>query len=287
MTAPRIDRIRCDNPSPMTLQGTITHVLGGARQVVIVDPGPADHPEHREAVAAAVAGREVSTILVTHRHGDHTGAAAEFARRFDAPVRGADPSWCLAAGGGHDDGHDDGHDGARGPSGAVGAPAPLTDGERLAVDGAVLVVVRTPGHTSDSVSFWVPDDPSDVYGAGGGAMLTGDTVLGSGTTMLDHPDGTLTDYLASLERLRAHGAARLLPAHGPERESLAAVVDDYLAHRRERLDQVRGLLAAHGPDLDAVALGRLIYGEDSGLPAGVTTKIAAAQLDHLHRIGER
>ncbi|MGJ9406026.1 MBL fold metallo-hydrolase [Nesterenkonia aurantiaca] len=263
-----VQRITCDNPSPMTLQGTNTYVLGGdqAQEVVIIDPGPADHPVHLAQVRAVVGSRRVAQILVTHRHADHTGAAASFGEAFAAPVRGHSPDQCLG----------------RGEQPA----AALSDGETIELGGLRLRVLHTPGHTSDSVCFWLTGDAEDDEPA----MFTGDTILGEGTTMLDHPDGTLTDYLQSLERLSEYAHARLLPAHGPAQPSAAEAAQRYLAHRLERLDQVRELLRTaddEGATLDATALGELIYGQRSGLPAGITTKIAAAQLQHLVHLGER
>lgn len=139
--------------------------------------------------------------------------------------------------------------------------------------------MHTPGHTSDSVCFFLPDEGAD------GAMLTGDTLLGRGTTMLDHPDGTLTDYLASLRHLTEFGDAEMLPAHGPARDFLAETARTYITHREQRLDQVRELVAAHG-SLEAEHLGQLIYGHQTSLPERITTKIAAAQLDHLRHLGD-
>ncbi|MCH8560067.1 MBL fold metallo-hydrolase [Nesterenkonia sp. LB17] len=263
-----VQRITCENPSPMTLQGTNTYVLGAdlAQQVVIIDPGPAGHPEHLAQVRAVVGPRRVAQILVTHRHADHTGAAASFSEAFAAPVRGHSREQCI---------------------GLPDQPAAaLTDGEIIELGGLRLSVLHTPGHTSDSVCFWLHGD-ADRHEQ---AMFTGDTILGEGTTMLDHPDGTLTDYLQSLRRLSEHARARLLPAHGPAQPSVAEAARRYLAHRIERLEQVRELLRTaenDGTSLDAATLGKLIYGERAGLPAGITTKIAAAQLQHLQHLGER
>ena len=268
-----VQRITCENPSPMTLQGTNTYVVGGdpASAVVIIDPGPAEHPEHLARVRAAVGLRQVSQILVTHRHADHTGAAASFSEAFAAPVRGHSAEQCIGV-----------------PGRSV---ASLTDGETLDLGELRLSVLHTPGHTSDSVCFWLHDGSGSGAGqASEQAMFTGDTILGEGTTMLDHPDGTLTDYLHSLRRLGEYTQVRLLPAHGPDQPSVAAVAQRYLAHRLARLDQVRALLRAadvDGVTLEAQALGALIYGESSGLPSGITTKIAAAQLQHLEDLGER
>lgn len=301
--APHIRRLTCDNPSPMTLEGTHTYVIGHpeAEEAVIVDPGPEGHREHLQAVFSVLADRTVTEILVTHRHGDHTGAAKAFSARTGAPVRGIDPDQCLPGG--------------------QGTVLPLADGEVIAAGGTTLAVLHTPGHTSDSVCLWVPEEAAGQRGGratfsasgpqnqadgvpsptlmpdsteevplppdmGTGFMLTGDTILGRGTTMLDFPDGTLTAYLASLERLAGLGDVVVLPAHGPTRPSLRETAGRYLAHRQERLDQARELLAEHGHELTAEKLGALIYGERSPLPEGVIAKIASAQLEHLRGLGE-
>ena len=270
MTVPTLTRITCDNPSPMTLEGTNTYIISteGASEAVIVDPGPQDHRDHLHAVLDAVGERSVTEILVTHRHRDHTGAAKEFSARTGAPVRGYDADHCLPV---------------------QGTVLPLMDGEEIQVAGVSLQVLHTPGHTSDSVCFWIPE--AQAEGAEEpGAMLTGDTILGAGTTMLDHPDGTLTDYLETLRLLGGFGGVGMYPAHGPERESVGAVAGHYLKHREERLTQTRELIAEHrartGEVLDAMALGKLIYGDRAHVPEKVIEQIAASQLAYLRDLGE-
>ena len=245
---PEVQVITCHNPSPMTLEGTNTYLLGdgASPDVAVVDPGPDDHPEHLQAIIDAAGERHIGLILVTHRHRDHIGGAAELAERTGAPIRTFDPELSAAA-------------------------EPLIGGERLSTAGVDVVVVHTPGHTSDSVCFWLPEQQ---------AMITGDTILGRGTTMLDFPDGTLTDYLATLEKLAGYTAAILLPAHGPVGAPLQPVAQQYLQHRLERLEQVSDLLDEHG-DLTAEEVGRLVYGEDSAVDHRILTLIAAAQLEHL------
>lgn len=243
---PLVTAITAANPSGMTLQGTTTYLVADPESdtVVLVDPGPRQGAEaHADAVEAVLDGREVELILVTHRHEDHTGAVDVFAQRFAAPVRGGDPRWCRAA-------------------------EPLIPNLVLEAAGTVISVLHTPGHTSDSYCFWLPDDDGErgrhedeetdgvEADAAEASMLTGDTILGQGTTMLDHPDGTLAQYLASLQLLREigeHTPTRVLPAHGPRRWDLASAAEEYLAHRHERLDQVRELLAAEHRDPAALA----------------------------------
>lgn len=220
--------LRADNPGPMTLDGTRSYVLRapGAPDCVVVDPGPLLEP-HLTALADA---GPVALTLVTHRHADHTGGLARFRELTGAPSRGALPEFSVG-----------GADGA--------AVEPLADGAVLAVAGLRIEVLATPGHTGDSVCFVVsvPGDPTS-----GRVVLTGDTVLGQGTTVLAEPDGSLRDYLASLDRLSAldlPDPVLGLPGHGPVIPDLGAAVRAYLEHRLERLDQVRSALAGLGVKL--------------------------------------
>jgi glyoxylase-like metal-dependent hydrolase (beta-lactamase superfamily II) len=235
--------LRADNPGPMTLDGTRSYVLRapGAAAAVVVDPGP-DDADHLAALAAA----PVALVLVTHRHADHTAGAPRLRRLTGAPVRAADPAHC--------------HGGA-----------PLAGGEVIEAAGLRVEVLATPGHTADSVSFVV----APAVAAGGSeaperVVLTGDTVLGRGTTVIAEPDGSLRDYLASLDVLgrAAAGAApvRGLPGHGPVVADLGAVVREYRAHRHERLAQVRAAVAALGATLPA--------GEE--VPAGLADAVVDA-----------
>lgn len=224
--------LRADNPGPMTLDGTRSYVLRapGSAGCVVVDPGPALEP-HLATLASA---GPVELVLVTHRHADHTGGLARFRELTGAPSRGGLAEFCAS-------GSSDGGDGA-----AVEPPA---DGEVLAVAGLRIEVLATPGHTADSLCFVVsvPGEP-----ASGSVVLTGDTVLGHGTTVLAEPDGSLGDYLASLDRLGALGLPAPvlgLPGHGPVIPDLGAAVRAYRAHRLERLDQVRAALTGLAADL--------------------------------------
>jgi glyoxylase-like metal-dependent hydrolase (beta-lactamase superfamily II) len=201
------------NPSPMTLDGTNTWVLRapGSDRSVVVDPGPPD-PEHLDAVAATAG--DVAVVLLTHHHLDHSEAARSFAERMGCGVRALDPALRLGTEG-------------------------LAEGDVVAVGDLEVHVVATPGHTADSLSFVVPSERT---------VLTGDTVLGRGTTVVAHPDGQLGAYLASLDRLHAlaeaHEIETVWPGHGPVIEQALPVLEHYRAHRRERLDQVREALRA-------------------------------------------
>ena len=200
------------NAGPMTLDGTNTWVLRepGARRSVVVDPGPSA-VAHLDAVSDTAG--EVAVVLLTHHHDDHSEAAREFAERMGCGVRALDPAYRLGSEG-------------------------LGDGDVVEVDGLEVRVVGTPGHTSDSLSFLLPAD---------GVVLTGDTVLGRGTTVVAHPDGRLGAYLGSLDRLHAlaseHGLAGIWPGHGPVIDDALCALDHYIAHRRDRLGQVEAALA--------------------------------------------
>ncbi|MGH8867276.1 MAG: MBL fold metallo-hydrolase [Actinomycetes bacterium] len=201
----------------MTLDGTNTWVLAepDSDLAVVVDPGP-DDLGHLQAVVSDVeaSGRRVGLTLLTHGHLDHAEGARRFATMTRTAVRALDPALRLGEEG-------------------------LAAGDVIEVGGLEVRVVATPGHTSDSVSFHLPAD---------GAVLTGDTVLGRGTTVVAHPDGRLADYLASLHTLRRlaeHAEApTVLPGHGPVLGDAVAVLDAYLAHRAERLAQVESAVAA-------------------------------------------
>jgi glyoxylase-like metal-dependent hydrolase (beta-lactamase superfamily II) len=214
-------RARCvlaPNPSLMTLDGTNTWLIAepGAEAAIVVDPGPADDEGHlsRVRAAAASAGQRIEKIVLTHRHVDHSGGARRLAELTGAPVLAVDPEH------------------------RVGASAALGPGDTVRAGGVELRVIETPGHTDDSVSLLLEAD---------GAVLTGDTVLGRGTTVIAS-DGNLGDYLRSLDRLRAladdPGLRVLLPGHGPLLSEPAQTLDYYIAHRAERLAEIEAALAA-------------------------------------------
>ena len=204
------------NPGPMTLEGTNSWVLRAPDQesCIVVDPGPL----HEGHLAALVACGPVAVILLTHGHADHSAGAARLAELTGAAVRALDPAHRLG--------------GSRpGSSGLDGSS--LGEGDVVAAAGLEVRVLATPGHTSDSLSLLLDD-----------AVLTGDTVLGRGSTVVAHPDGVLSDYLRSLERLRELGDRTVLPGHGLELAAAGAAAEHYLAHRRRRLEQVRAAVSA-------------------------------------------
>nr|WP_309136392.1 MBL fold metallo-hydrolase [Nocardioides campestrisoli] len=245
------ERARCvlaPNPNVMTLDGTNTWVLRepGAARSVVVDPGPSIL-SHLDEVAEQAG--QVGVVLLTHHHLDHSEAAKEFAERMGCGVRALDPAHRLGSEG-------------------------LADGDVVEVDGLEVHVVGTPGHTADSLSFLVPAER---------AILTGDTVLGRGTTVVAHPDGQLGAYLDSLDRLHALADAReaqaIWPGHGPVITDALAALDLYRAHRRDRLAQVeQALLALADQPTLARALSELDLAPGSGAtvtPRSVVERVYA------------
>jgi glyoxylase-like metal-dependent hydrolase (beta-lactamase superfamily II) len=248
---PRATCVLAPNPSPMTLDGTNTWLIAepGSSSVVVVDPGPDDEEHLRRVHAEAVAGgRQVAKVLLTHGHRDHSAGASRLAALTGAPVQAADPACRL------------------GPEGLAG-------GDVVTAAGCELRVVASPGHSADSVCLLLPAD---------GALFTGDTVLGRGTTVIAD-DGNLGDYLRTLEQLRdlaeARGVGLLLPGHGPMLGDPLGTLDYYLSHRAERLDQVRSALAA-GAKTPAEIVAMIYTDVDSSVWPAAEWSVRA-QLDYL------
>lgn len=230
-----LQTILAPNPSPMTLDGTRTFIVGRERAVVI-DPGP-DDPAHLDAIRAALDGRTPLAILLTHSHGDHSAAAPALAARTGAPVRMA--AGVLGIG----------------IDGVI--TQPLKDGERVETDAGALTAVATPGHAPEHVCFLWTDGPAEHDRA----LLAGDMFMGGGdTTLVAPPEGSLTEYLASLDRLEALRPGAIHPAHGPVIADGMEAIRRYRAHRAERIEQVVRALR-QGDAAPGELIGR-VYGAD-------------------------
>ncbi|HEY0303650.1 MAG TPA: MBL fold metallo-hydrolase [Longimicrobiales bacterium] len=206
--------IRADNPSPMTMDGTRTYIIGRVH-VAIIDPGPLLQ-SHINAVAAAVGDRVNASVLVTHAHPDHDEGARALTERL---------------------------------RGTIVTPA---DGETIETDGGDLVALATPGHTPDHMSFLLEQAH---------ALFCGDLMMGGlDTALVAPPEGNLREYLGSLQRLRELAPRVIYPAHGEPIEDVAAAIDRYMAHRRQRVAQVETALTS-GPRTSR-GLADAIYGTE-------------------------
>jgi glyoxylase-like metal-dependent hydrolase (beta-lactamase superfamily II) len=215
-----LQTVLAPNPSPMTLDGTRTFVVGRERAAVI-DPGP-DDPAHLDAIVRALDGRAPAVILLTHAHPDHAAAAGLLSARTGAPVR-------------------------MGRGALVPFPDLITEwleeDEQIATDAGVLHAVRTPGHAPEHLCFLWTGGPARHDRA----LFAGDMFMGGAdTTLVAPPEGDLTQYLDSLDRLRALRPSILHPAHGPPIADAEAAIERYRAHRAERIAQVVRALRSEG-----------------------------------------
>jgi glyoxylase-like metal-dependent hydrolase (beta-lactamase superfamily II) len=254
-SVPYIQLIRAPNPGPMTLDGTNTWVIADRDEgALVVDPGPALQP-HIEAILAACTPR-LLTIVLTHRHLDHSEAAAMLAERAGCGVRAADPQFRIGS---------DGLDG----------------GDMLTVGRVSLEVLETPGHTSDSRSLLLSG--SD----GVSRLITGDMVLGRGTTVITYPDGDLAAYFDSLDLLerlvRTRNVVELLPGHGPTVTDPLPWLSFYRSHRHERLDEIRAALEAG--DRAASEIVARVYADVDRSVWPAAEQSVRAQLDYLRHRG--
>jgi len=250
---PGIARVLAHNPSAFTYYGTQTYVIG-SNEVAVIDAGP-DLPEHLDALERAIAGRPVTAIMCTHTHRDHSPAARPLAKRAGAPMIGCAPLALETVG-------------PRADASFDGDYAPdrvLQDGESIEVDGEAVTAVATPGHTSNHLCF-----------AYRGALFSGDHVMGWSTTVVVPPDGDMTAYMASLDKLRQRDDRVYYPAHGPAVKNPQQYVRHLVGHRMQREKQILGLVGEGPREIpDIVALAY------PGLDPRLTVAAGGSVLAHL------
>ncbi|MBA4047796.1 MAG: MBL fold metallo-hydrolase [Sphingomonas sp.] len=249
-----VARVLAPNPSPFTFTGTQTHLVG-TDDIAVIDPGP-DDPVHIDALIAAIAGRPVSAILITHTHRDHSPASRALAAATGAPIIGCAPLVVDM--------------GPRADAAFDGDYAPdrvLSDGESVSGGGWTLTAVATPGHTSNHLAFALPE---------AGALFSGDHVMGWSTTVVMPPDGDMTAYLASLEKLQTRDDRIYYPAHGEPVTNPAQHVRHLLSHRRQRERQILAVLDA-GP----AAIPAMVAAMYPALDARLHGAAAGSVLAHL------
>jgi glyoxylase-like metal-dependent hydrolase (beta-lactamase superfamily II) len=222
---PGVARLLARNPSPFTYFGTQTY-LAGDSEVVVIDPGP-DLPEHVDAIMTALDGRTLVAIACTHTHRDHSPASRALKDATGAPIIGCAPL-ALESIGPRADASFDKH---------YAPDKVLADGEAIEFDGGrQLVAVATPGHTSNHLCFAFGGEGA------GGALFTGDHVMGWSTTVVVPPDGDMAAYMRSMELLRQRSDRVYYPAHGPAVTKPTQLVRGMIGHRLQRERQILRLV---------------------------------------------
>jgi glyoxylase-like metal-dependent hydrolase (beta-lactamase superfamily II) len=264
--SPLIRRVTANNPGPFTFKGTGTYIVGRG-EVAVIDPGP-DDLMHLQAILDAVAGETVTHILITHHHSDHSPLAGALKAATGATIYG-----CAVVG---EDDHDDGgvkmeagHDLSFKPDVSV-----CGGGQTIAGQGWTMEAIATPGHTSNHICYALREE---------NCLFSGDHIMGWSTTVITPPDGDMSDYLASLERIRERGFDTLWPTHGPPIRDVTAFIDAYAEHRQERIDQITTALGA-GPARIRDLVPRLYADVDARLHPAAARSMLAAMI-HLVREG--
>lgn len=263
---PGVRRLLCNNPGPFTYTGTVSYIVGRGR-VAIIDPGPLNEA-HIEALLDAVRGEVVSHIFVTHTHRDHSPAAARIKAETGASTFGEGP-----------------HRAAR-PLNIGEAPrldasgdrefrpdTTLADGDVVVGDGWAIEAVATPGHTANHMAFAL---------RGSGVLFSGDHVMAWSTPVVAPPDGAMSDYMASLEKLMRRLETTYFPGHGGAVKNAPRFVEHYIRHRRSREQSILRRLARGAADISTLV--RAIY---IGLDPRLTKAAGLSVLAHLEDLVAR
>jgi glyoxylase-like metal-dependent hydrolase (beta-lactamase superfamily II) len=263
---PGVRRILANNPGPFTFKGTLSYIIGRGK-VAIMDPGPVDAP-HLGALLDAVRGETVTHIIITHTHRDHSPGAAAVKAVTGAPTYGEGPhrsSRPLFVG--ETKRLDAGGDTDFVPDHRV------ADGDVIAGDGWALEAIATPGHTANHMAFALKG--TDV-------LFSGDHVMGWSTSIVAPPDGAMSDYMASLDRLAARPETVYLPGHGDVIHDAPDFVARFIAHRRGREASILHRLGKGETDIPALV--RAIY---IGLDPRLAGAAALSTLAHLEDLTAR
>ena len=250
---PLVARVLAPNPSPYTAGGTNTYIVGNT-DLAVIDPGP-DHPDHLAALLAAIAGRPVCAILVTHHHRDHSPATRPLAAATGAPIVGAVPFAPPSSEEGVDASFDADYRPAR----------ILAEGDAVSGDGWTLRAVATPGHTSNHLAFALPETS---------ALFSGDHVMGWSTSVVSPPDGDMGAYMASLEKLIPREDRIYYPGHGDVVDRPQRLVRHMLGHRRQREAQIVRLLGEGAQDLPTMTRAMYVGLDPRLIPAAERSVLA-------------
>jgi glyoxylase-like metal-dependent hydrolase (beta-lactamase superfamily II) len=252
-TPAHIGKFTANNPGIMTLQGTNQYIVGQESALVIDVALSAD--SNMDGIieqAEAMGAKKIEKILLTHIHSDHTGGALALRKRCGAKL-GI-------------------HRSRRGYLG--GEDFQYDDNDRISFSGGELHVLHTPGHESGHCCF---------YEGGDKVLFSGDNILGYGTAVIHPPDGNMTDYLKSLERLLGFDISLILPGHGPMVGKAEAKIREYIKHRLEREQQVLAALRAGRNTIGDIT--QMIYVDVSAALQRVAEFSVQAHLEKLARDG--
>ena len=258
---PNIQRLLAPNPGPFTFHGTGVYIVGAGKSVAVIDPGP-DLPEHIEALMRALDGRNVSHILITHTHKDHSPAAQPLAQWSGAPTYGFGP-------------HAETTDVEEGGDRLFVPDVRVTDGDWILGEKFTIAALHTPGHTANHICYSLEEEK---------ALFTGDHVMGWSTSVIAPPDGNMGDYLRSLEKLIARDDAVLYPTHGSSIPDPEHFLHAYLMHRRMREAQIAASLA-RGTDMIAAIVAKLYVGLQPVLIRAAALTVQA-HLEHMIEEGK-
>jgi glyoxylase-like metal-dependent hydrolase (beta-lactamase superfamily II) len=263
---PGVRRLLADNPGPFTFKGTLTYIIGKG-QVAIIDPGPIDEA-HMAALLDAVRGESVTHILVTHTHRDHSPAAARLKAATGAKTYGEGPHRAARAL----------HVGEAPPLDSSGdrdfrPDVALADGETVSGPGWAIEAVTTPGHTANHMAFALE---------GNEILFSGDHVMAWSTPIVAPPDGAMSDYMASLEKLARRAETLYFPGHGGVVRDAPRFVQHYIRHRRAREAAILKQLAAGEADIPTL-VGAIYIGLDPRL----TKAAGLSVLAHLEDLTAR
>lgn len=249
--------MRAPNPGPFTYTGTCSYIVGSG-DVAIIDPGP-DDPRHIDALLEGVSGERLRYVLVTHTHRDHSPAARTLKEATGATIAGCAP-YAPRQGPGVDGPNlDAAHDLTYAPD------IVLKEGDALNIGDVSLTALETPGHTANHLCFALAEEQ---------ALFTGDHVMGWATTVIAPPDGSMSDYLASIERLRRRDDRIYWPAHGEAVRDPPRLLRALIHHRRAREAAILQRLEA-GDETIAEIVAKIYEGVDKRLhPAAAMTTFA-------------
>jgi len=265
----RLRRVIADNGGPFTFTGTCSYIVGRGK-VAIVDPGPAGKEAHLAALLDAVRGEIVTHIVVTHTHRDHSPAARRLKELTGAPIVGCGPHRpARPTSGQGEDRLDSGGDREHVPD------LLMREGDTISGPDWTLSAIATPGHTANHLAFALPEEK---------ALLSGDHVMAWSTTVIAPPDGSMADYMASLEHLLTFEHAVYWPGHGGPVREPARYVRGLAAHRRRRERMILEAVRNGAHDLNAIV--EAAYPAIAPALAGAASLSTLAHLEWLIERGE-